>query len=56
MDELILDLIDYGVDDEYDTDEESGEITIYVSVKFRNTLKRMALRLPVLSLHAYLTT
>ena len=29
MDELILDLIDYGVDDEYDTDEESGEITIY---------------------------
>ena len=29
MDSLILDLIDYGVDDEYDTDEESGEITIY---------------------------
>ena len=28
MDSLILDLIDYGVDDEYDTDEESGEITI----------------------------
>ena len=29
MDELILDLIDYGVDDEYDTDDESGEVTIY---------------------------
>ena len=29
MDELILDLIDYGVDDEYDTDEDSGEITMY---------------------------
>ena len=29
MDELILELIDYGVDDEYDEDEEAGEITIY---------------------------
>ena len=29
MDSLILDLIDFGVDDEYDTDEETGEITIY---------------------------
>lgn len=29
MDDLILELIDYGVDDEYDVDEESGEITIY---------------------------
>ena len=29
MDELILDLIDYGVDDEFDQDEETGEITIY---------------------------
>ena len=29
QDEMILDLIDYGVDDEYDEDEESGEITIY---------------------------
>ena len=27
--ELILNLIDYGVDDEYDEDEEEGEITIY---------------------------
>ena len=29
MDELILDLIDYGVEDEYDEDEEAGEVTIY---------------------------
>ena len=29
MDELILDLIDYGVEDEYDEDEEEGTVTIY---------------------------
>jgi YebC/PmpR family DNA-binding regulatory protein len=29
MDELILDLIDYGVEDEFDEDEETNEITIY---------------------------
>ena len=29
MDEMILDLIDYGVEDEFDDDEEAGEITIY---------------------------
>ena len=29
MDSLILDLIDYGVDDEYDTDDEENSITIY---------------------------
>lgn len=29
MDELILELIDYGVEDEYDEDDETGEITIY---------------------------
>lgn len=28
-DELLLELIDYGVDDEYDEDEEEGSITIY---------------------------
>ena len=28
-DEMILDLIDYGVEDEYDEDEEEGSITIY---------------------------
>ena len=31
MDELILEMIDCGVDDEYDTDEETGEITIYAA-------------------------
>ncbi len=31
MDELILDLIDYGVDEDYDVDDEEGEITIYGS-------------------------
>lgn len=29
MDELILELIDFGVEDEYDIDEEEGTITIY---------------------------
>ena len=29
MDDLILELIDFGVDDEYDIDEEEGEVTIY---------------------------
>ena len=29
MEELILELIDYGVDDEFDVDDETGEITIY---------------------------
>ena len=29
MDEMILDLIDYGVEDEFDLDDEDGEITIY---------------------------
>lgn len=29
MDDLILEFIDFGVDGEYDEDEESGEITIY---------------------------
>jgi YebC/PmpR family DNA-binding regulatory protein len=29
MDELILELIDFNVDDEYDVDDEEGEITIY---------------------------
>ena len=31
MDELILDLIDYGVEEDYDVDDEGGEITIYGS-------------------------
>lgn len=29
MDDLILELIDFGVDDEYDVDDEAGEVTIY---------------------------
>ena len=29
MDELILELIDYGVEEDYDVDDEAGEITIY---------------------------
>ena len=29
MDEMILDLIDYGVEDEFDEDEENNEVTIY---------------------------
>ena len=29
MDEMILDLIDYGVEAEFDLDDEAGEITIY---------------------------
>jgi YebC/PmpR family DNA-binding regulatory protein len=29
MDDLILDFIDYGVDEDYDYDDETGEITIY---------------------------
>ena len=29
MDDLILELIDLGVDDEYDYDEEANEVTIY---------------------------
>ncbi|MFZ1235812.1 MAG: YebC/PmpR family DNA-binding transcriptional regulator [Prevotella sp.] len=29
MDELILELIDFGVEDDYDEDEESNEVTIY---------------------------
>ena len=29
MEELILDLIDYDVDDEFEEDEEEGTITIY---------------------------
>lgn len=57
MDEMILDLIDYGVDDEYDEDEESGEITIYGDPKsfgeIQNILKKTALKLQVQSSHVY---
>lgn len=43
MDELILELIDYGVDDEYDVDDEENSITITAtrraSDRYRNTSK-----------------
>ena len=42
MDEMILDLIDYGVEDEYDEDEEEGSITIYGDPKcFGQIQKRL---------------
>ena len=34
MEELILDLIDYDVEDEYEEDDEEGTITIYGNPKF----------------------
>jgi transcriptional/translational regulatory protein YebC/TACO1 len=39
MDELILDLIDYGVEDEYDEDEEG--ITIYGDPKSFNQIQKI---------------
>ena len=61
MEELILELIDYGVEEDFDEDEEANEITIYgdpkeLLVNCKNTLKRLDLKLQVLSLHAFLTT
>lgn len=42
MDELILDLIDFGVEDEYDEDEEAGEVTIYgASTSFGDIQKHL---------------
>ena len=35
MDELILELIDYGVEDEYDVDEEENEITFHAAAGFQ---------------------
>ena len=40
MDEMILDLIDYGVEDEFDEDEEAGEITIYGDPKSFGEIQR----------------
>ena len=36
MEELILDLIDYNVEDEFDEDEEEGTITIYGDPRLRS--------------------
>ena len=42
MDELVLDLIDYGVEDEYDEDDEANEVTIYGDPKeFGNIQKHL---------------
>ena len=40
MDDLILELIDYGVDEDYDLDEEAGEITIYGDPKSFNEIQK----------------
>ena len=42
MDELVLDLIDYGVEDEYDEEDETNEVTIYGDPKeFGNIQKHL---------------
>ena len=42
MDELVLDFIDYGVEDEYDEDDETNEVTIYGDPKeFGNIQKHL---------------
>ena len=40
MDDLILELIDYGVEEDYDEDEEEGEITIYGDPKSFNDIQK----------------
>lgn len=40
MDELILELIDYGVEDEYDEDEEEGTLTIYGDPKSYSEIQK----------------
>ena len=40
MDDLILELIDYGVDEDFDFDEEAGEITIYGDPKSFNEIQK----------------
>lgn len=40
MDELILDLIDYGVEDEFDEDEEEGTITVYGDPKGYSAIQK----------------
>ncbi|MCF0188321.1 MAG: YebC/PmpR family DNA-binding transcriptional regulator, partial [Bacteroidaceae bacterium] len=40
MDDLILELIDYGVDDEYDEDEEEGTLTIYGDPKSYGAIQK----------------
>src|SRR5574344_435443 len=40
MDEMILELIDFGVEDEHDEDEEEGSITIYGAPKSFNLIQK----------------
>jgi len=39
LDDLILEMIDLGVDEDYDLDEEAGELTIYGSPKSFNAIQ-----------------
>jgi YebC/PmpR family DNA-binding regulatory protein len=40
MDDLILELIDYGVEEDYDLDEEVGEVTVYGDPKSFNDIQK----------------
>ena len=40
MDELILDLIDYGVEEDYEEDEEEGTVTIYGDPKSYGAIQK----------------
>ena len=40
MDEFILDMIDFGVEEEYDEDEEEGTITIYGDPKSFGSIQK----------------
>ena len=40
MDDLILEFIDYGVEEEYDFDEETNEVTIYGDPKSFSDLQK----------------
>jgi YebC/PmpR family DNA-binding regulatory protein len=40
LDDLILEMIDLGVDEDYDLDEEAGELTLYGSPKSFNAIQK----------------
>ena len=40
LDDLILEMIDLGVDEDYDLDEEAGELTLYGSPKSFNVIQK----------------
>ena len=60
MEEFILDMIDFDIDEDYEEDEEEGTITIYGDPKSyaasRSTWKRAALRMWAASLPTSPTT